>query len=651
MLKCGGKTRDNRLTPYKSESDKLHGGAMSKKRVRKASTDIVIGIAWRLIAFAIAAIAFRGLLSLQRWDTEYAPSAAWATETRKSHHDWSHVVAASAHGLTHEPRSKEALRAAILRQIRYAGVYQGEELGAVVAYRDLIVEQEQLRKRLEALLAPLKADFMAQSRLLTINHYDIAVRRAELAEQPTDKALRTSLNKLISTGKEIGDDLKRLEENGQKIEAGFQKQLAKVQAAVRQKEEGIATAFEATVAYARPVKFSLAWAVGEKRAIRIGNPADPLHIVHDVIWYALQALIVAIVCAMFVPWLLKLAGDDADPNATKSAVTEWVKQLLARAFGAASGHAAGKLATVATVAAIAAYGVNAAAQPPKTTSTPPAVAGERGPQGEPGRDGDSGKIPPDLLAELQAQTKALSDQRTTLEQQAEQMKAITDKVRDVARVVNATATVVGGLTANSGRLIGNYDLLLEEVQKLNGSLSQINTTVMAVASTNASFVRESMFHNHMAMRSLNSVISAVGVTNGKVDQVNTNVQNIGTKLLPNVESAFMHNALLQEDGLFDRTFRRYRLTPLTVDVVKKVIDNPEAGEARVVLCAMQTVMNDQRKPYGREELVDALVLASEKGKCEADNRQHVSAKRTAKELLDLLTPTILRVSRIPRRGV
>lgn len=639
--------------------------------IRKAAAHAAAGVAWRLIVFIGAAICFYALLSLKDWHAKYAPSEAWADAVLAEDLEWSPVVSAAAKAMPQKQYpGKESFYRALLRSIKDVRIesrLQGEERDQAREYHQALANRKALRDNFRAKIAPLDGAFERNS--LTLNNTsdslaaaiatvdDLkanAASKAEMIAQEED-----SLKKLSGRRSAILTNLKDLSTERNIIEAGFQKPLADLDQRIKSAEDGIRTAYDAALPSARPIDFSIARFVPPPHAIRIGNENDPLHIVFIIIWYALEGMIVLLLCIVVVPWLIRLGGDTSDPKALRSTVTERVKGWITEAFGRRVVTGAAQALAVATVGSIAAAGIALAAdyQPAigPVLGHEVVVAGERGEKGEPGRTGDRGAdgrqgeatkgdpgekgergpagemggnvIPPELLERLRQQEDQLSVQAEIISSLENALGLVTERTEHNEKNVQSLSEKTQKVAENVGRLS-------VEMGSLTWDISKVNQSIADLGLAHRSIMYSSDVINRQLFESMNHLRDASWTMTSDVGQVRSTVNKMASDIPPMAVDLLRINAI--PDGTLTRAnpFHYYLVSPEVLGTVGRAMNDPRNQEAQRILGALRKMeMEKQRmRVWGFQRTLRDYAGAG--------------SAPAVHDLLEKLMPLIVKISRV-----
>ena len=191
----------------------------------------------------------------------------------------------------------------------------------------------------------------------------------------------------------IRAELKDLSEEAAASVTVLQRMRADLDQRIKATEAEIREPFDVAVSGARPVSGLVPQAIGRELAIKIGDADHPLSILYVAAWYGSEALIVLLVCAIVVPWVLRLWGEKAPADQVKTGFKKIVHDALGPRVTAGVVNAVAAMtvgaATLAGVAAAANQDVSIAPVTVVDRVVKTNVAGpELPPAGDPPNAGD-----------------------------------------------------------------------------------------------------------------------------------------------------------------------------------------------------------------------------------------------------------------------
>lgn len=620
---------------------------------RKAVVDTLVGVSRKVAIFLGVALCFYALLILREWHTSYAPGDAWADTVKKEGLEWSPIVSAAARAM---PKPKQPYNSATSFYADLSSYLKEEK-------RQLSLESPIDRARFQRYQGDVEArkdtraalhTFWQKSVELVKTNEVIATGNREIKElrQKTPLDKKTIGEKEGELGKsrerrgDILEYMKELSSERAMVEAGLQRLLTDLDTRIKSSEDGIREAFEAAVPSARPV--------GRVRdefqayAIQLGDETHPLHVFYVIAWYGLKAVIVLLLCVIFVPWLIYFGGT-SDPETVRSKVPERIRGLLGNSFSQGFGKGVGKTLVVAAVGSVAVAGVTmAAGNPPPITSVilhengqgAKGEDGRKGDPGDPGKDaldgnrggpgdkGDKGEDSPPLkfLVLLDYQDRKLEEQEVIIRELEGKLERIDAKVDGSMKELQALAQETNEAIAQSRRLSSGMGELTQDISRLGGTVGDwitTNQSILRLSNTTNSYLLGSMSRLEGSTAAAAENVRQVRIT---FDQAAADVPIVTTDLL-------RINAI--PDGAWARVspFRRYEVTnevEKTVERAMKGVEKVEKVRTQKVLSALAQVKTKGRMRVGgfREELYTA---------CAQD----------AHDLLEQWMPLIMKLSRIP----
>lgn len=628
---------------------------------RKAVADTFAGVTRKMAVFIVVALCFYALLILREWHTSYAPSDAWAEAVKERRLEWSPIVSAAA-GAMPRPKQPYNSTASFYEDLLSYLQEEGRQLSLDSPARERFKDyQDDVRARKDG-QAALHAFWQKSVELVKINEA-ISARVREIKELrqkiPLDKTAidreENELKKSRERSNDILESMKELSSERSMVEAGLQRLLTDLDIRIKASEDGIREAFDAAVSSARPID-SIRNKELQTYAIQVGDEKHPLHVFYVITWYGLEALIVLLLCFIFVPWLIRFGGGSSSPESVRSTFSEKVKALLSNAFGQGLGRGVGRALVLATVGSVAVAGVTMAAgsQPPvgsvilheDGTAGTKGEKGQKGDQGDAGKDGLSGNsskgdqgdkgnkggkgdkgedaVPLNLLALLDEQDRRLAEQDLIIDALHGRLKQIGDSVDENMRALERLARNTNQQIAESQRLCSGMAGLTQDMSRLGGSVGDWITT-------NQSILRLSSTMSSYLLGSMSRLEGTTATTTESVRRVQETVDHATSNIPPATTDLLRISAI--PDGSWARVspFRRYQVTDEVQNTVKR---------------AMTGVNDDDQ----RQKVLAALAGVKAKGEMRVwgfRKELYAECAQDAHELLGQWMPLIMKVSRIP----
>ena len=624
----------------------------------KTAGSRVVGLSWRLGVFVVVVLCFLALMALRNWHTSYAPSDAWAKVVLDEKLEWSPVVSAAAKAMPHpqEPYPSEAsFYKALLGYIRNNDNKLDLKHGdpGLEDYRNLIAQRnatlQALREFWHKSVALIETNENIDKTAKTIE--DLKDKKpgdteAIAAAEGELKAQRSRRDAILAYMKDLSSERAM-------VEVGFQRLVTDVDARIKAKEDDIKEAFDAASAAARPVD-GLGKGLQEL-AVQVGDENNPLHVLYLLAWYGLEALIVLLLCLVFIPWLLRFSGDDSDPATVRDTFKGRVKGLLTSVFSRGVASGVTKALAVAAVGGLTLAGVTMAAGDHPSIQVvlheSNGVAGEKGDKGKPGEDGwdgedgedgkdgvpgspgkeagrgdkgerggqgekgDPGEVPPGLLALLSRQEALIESLKTQLELLSEQTENTRTDVKALAQEAQQVAENVSGLANGMGGLTQGVSTLTDSM----GRLTDANRSMLHAS--NAANLK--LFESLQDLEGTVATKEEIRDMKDTFSQAAKGVQPLGADLL-------RINAI--PDGPLTRLspFYRYKLTAEVKEKIDRVVLDDDTRKQKILDALNQAKTQDGMRVWSFR---DELRASCDRTDCDQG-------------LLGQLMPFIVKVSRI-----
>lgn len=604
---------------------------MSRKSLRSTIDESIFGVLWRFGLLFVAALCLMALLSLRRWHETFAASPEWAEAAADERLPWSPEIAAAAKTIppSLHYRSEESFRQALEDAIERRSTDE-RDTGPLQALRRAKTKRRELaeKSRTES-AARLQLDEAVKSLVANVSQ---AKRRDLLAT-------------LVQQGTAARDTLEDIADQDVIIEA---------------QSTGRKLAFKAAVSSARPVDGFWAQLVGPRQAIRIGDEDDTLHFLYVLTWYALEGAIVALVCLVIVPLILRFTGE-TNPGSTRATLAAKLKEWLRRNLGEQAAAIAGKSIATALVGSVAIASVSAAAPgrpglevveanpaprvigPERTDAPGPAEPGARpAPSAAPkpapsptASPNPTGGDPKDVIVVVSPPTLPPEGDVTELS------KAVTELRQQVERVAGAAS----GLAASAGQV--------------TGSLGQLGSTVRGMAAGDAQErVRQADRHVQLvddltAVRDaerdtaaqVDAVRAAVEDVKAGVATVNASVETVGKALGPVQEvmgesaGEVLRTGAIRDGKLIQTApWTRYHVDDAALATLSRALPEPRSEEESALLNALAD-MKGRPHPDWYGQFCQSLRHHA---------HQRAASTKKVDAVLQRLMPLILKVSRVRR---
>ena len=598
---------------------------MSVHHLRRVLASVAIGVGWRLAVFTAVALCFHALVELKTWHSTYAPSKAWAAAVLKERLEWSSVVSAAAGRMPEEsyPTAASFYRA-LHRYINKQLPLNSTDEALATEYQSLLENRRKIRSK----VAPRDDKFADRSLALSMINDRISDVATEIDNIEAQETTRDKEKALKAEEKKLGHliALKAalfagMRDERSAIELGFQKPLADLDARIKTTEEEIRAAFDAAVSSARPLGGPVVRLLPRRYAIRIGDEADPLHILYVITWYGLEGLIALLLCIVIVPWLINLGTDKSDPDTLRSTITTRIKGWLTEAFGPRAAAATGRVVATAAVASLALAGVAAAAG--EQPAVAPAIQHEdaAGPDGagkqlrhdqkdadedeneqcnqedcEKNTDGPSSKdgatgpagprgenvIPPELLERLETQ-------EDDLERQASMIAILQKELATVSEKAVIREAEIRSLQVATTALFINFDRLAVDMGSFTSNLSSLNDLFFGLAISKRAMTDTLDGMNQRIFFQLNHLNDTTRRTDQNVQTISSTINRAAANIQPLAGDLLMVDAI--PNGAMTRVNprHRYSVTGEVIELVSRAMGEKPNPEEQQILDALRAM--------------------------------------------------------------
>jgi hypothetical protein len=415
---------------------------------------------------------------------------------------------------------------------------------------------------------------------------------------------------------------------------------ASLQGEIARREEGRRSAFDAAMPSARPVDGIVARAIGPAIAIRIGDETHSLHAVYVACWYGLEGLVVLLACLVAVPFVLRLAGEGADPGTVRKELSLKVRAWLGGLLGERAAAGAMKVVAAAVVGSLTATGVAAATRgdaPPLAAvmlhdEGPAAMdrAGKRGEAGEPGPRGERGP---------QGEVGASAGDATSMPAPGDvNVWVYVDSSADVQEHVERLTRQIEGASGRLEVVATISDRLRGDVRLVAAGMGDLRQRIDAVAtSDDARWGGQQRRIDGLASTLDRTEKAATDAANG-VAGVQEAMQPATAQVSLAAGDLLRTNAI--PDGLLVQSapWSRYTVTSEVVTLVRRALREPDSAEAKDILAALEWM----REHRSRDWIGQYRATLRERAHAGAAPPEKVDA------LLRELLPLILRISRVRR---
>lgn len=572
---------------------------MARGNLGAAALKTVWAVGWRVAALLAAVLCFKQMVDLRDWQAQFAVSKTWAGEVAKEKGRWAPILSRAA--LTMTPAdfvSKEAMFEEVLETVRKLPAAREDHL---TGYQAAIARQENLSGELETRVAEIDKRFGERSRI----RVDFASGNAKAEAEVTTLAA----------------DLATINAERAAIEFGYSKQLDPIARQVKRAEDGLRAVFEEGAKYARPVTPG----PGAALLLHIGDATSAWHILYVLLWYGLEALVLALLFATAVRLLLAIRGAGSKVEQVKTPFMERVTALLGSVLGPRAAAALGKAVATLAIGAVGVVGLNAIADDPPAVG--PVIAHHQQPVGgEKGEAGAPAEIPSEIARMLEEQAAMLKEQALTLAQQKELIDLVNKNLGDVSTQTKTTAASAEKLAAEAETMATNMTGLAATASTTGMTLGTLNNGMSQMVEAQ----RFSLVASSAAARQLNQSVTGLQLATA---QTASGVTQVATQAAEMAKvDADLHATSIQVSAIGDgflrpiNPFYSYKLTPEAVETVLKATNRStlQAAKLEDALRFMRT-----QKPMRGRAFRNTL-----------RNNTDVSAHA----LLDQLMPLILKVS-------